>query len=499
MLDANRNFLAALGYSLEEIHGRHHAMFVGKAAADSADYKAFWERLRRGEFQTGQFKRYAKDGSEVWIEASYNPVLDGKGRVYKIVKFASDVTARTREHAEMKGQVEAISKVSAVIAFDLDGNILDANENFLSTVGYGLDEIRGKHHRMFVDAAYARSPEYREFWAGLRRGEFQAGQFRRFGKGGKEVWIEASYNPILTPDGVPYKVVKFATDISAQMQLLANLRKMIDENFSRWRARCRSPTSAPKRWRGGRQDIRKRPDAGLQRRGAGLVHRRDLAEHVALARCHRKRGSHAREAEAATGKLGGSDRHGRDRQPDPGHCRPDQPAGAERDHRIGPGGRAGRGFAVVASEVKNLAGEAAKATDQITREIDGVQAITDDVASMLENIRSAVDTLFAQVAAAASAVEEQSVVTSGMSQSMHEVAGAVGDISSSITDIGAAVTQIDSAFKRTREGGDGSRPLTAQGVRRATQGPVRCAGPLGASRRRSASVSLVFGGVQVAD
>lgn len=453
VLDANRNFLTALGYSLEEIRGRHHAMFVGKAMADSADYKAFWERLRRGEFQAGQFKRYAKDGSEVWIEASYNPVLDGKGRVYKIVKFASDVTARTREHAEMKGQVEAISKVSAVIAFDLDGNILDANENFLSTVGYGLDEIRGKHHRMFVDAAYARSPEYREFWAGLRRGEFQAGQFRRFGKGGKEVWIEASYNPILTPDGVPYKVVKFATDISAQMQLLANLRKMIDENFSEVESALSKSDQRAETVAGavGKTSENVQMLASSAEELASSI--AEISQNMSRSRvATESAASHAREAEAATGKLvGAATAMG-------GIVSLIQDIAGQINLlalnatiESARAGEAGRGFAVVASEVKNLAGEAAKATDQITREIDGVQAITDDVASMLENIRSAVDTLFAQVAAAASAVEEQSVVTSGMSQSMHEVAGAVGDISSSITDIGAAVTQIDSAFKRTRE------------------------------------------------
>lgn len=172
ILDANANFLSAVGYALSDIQGKHHSMFVDAAYAESAEYKTFWDALRRGEFQAAQYKRFGKGGREIWIEASYNPILDGHGRTYKVVKFATDITARKLTTADVQGQIDAIGKSQAVIHFTLDGTILDANANFLGAVGYALDEIKGKHHSMFVEPSFAQSSEYRDFWAKLGRGEF---------------------------------------------------------------------------------------------------------------------------------------------------------------------------------------------------------------------------------------------------------------------------------------------------------------------------------------
>ena len=216
ILDANENFLKTVGYTLEQVRGRHHSMFVTKEDAASAEYKAFWERLRHGEYDARQFQRVAADGSEFWIEASYNPVFDSGGKPVKVVKFATVITDQKNREADMGGQVSAIRKAMAVIEFTLDGHILDANENFLAVTGYSLDEIKGKHHSMFCDAAYRSSAEYRAFWEKLGRGEYDSGQYQRFGKGGREVWIQASYNPIMDAKGRPTKVVKYATDITEQ-------------------------------------------------------------------------------------------------------------------------------------------------------------------------------------------------------------------------------------------------------------------------------------------
>ncbi|RCS53028.1 PAS domain S-box protein [Bremerella cremea] len=214
ILTANNNFLNAVGYSLDEIQGQHHRMFVEPAYANSAEYRRFWDKLASGSFEAGQFKRLGKGGKEIWIQASYNPILDDHGKTIKVVKYATDVTEQKLAEANLEGQLEAIDKVQAVIEFAMDGTVITANENFLNTLGYSLNEIQGQHHQMFVEAEFARSPEYRRFWEKLNRGEYEAKEYKRIGKGGKEVWIQASYNPILDPNGKPYKVVKFATDVT---------------------------------------------------------------------------------------------------------------------------------------------------------------------------------------------------------------------------------------------------------------------------------------------
>src|ERR1700753_616698 len=190
IITANKNFLDAMGYQLSEVQGHHHSMFVDAAYKESAEYREFWAKLGRGEFQAAQYKRLAKGGREVWIEASYNPLLDPGGKPYKVVKYATDISKQKAEYADLSGKVQAISRSQAVIEFNLDGTIITANENFLAVMGYTLSEIQGRHHSMFAEPAYRDSAEYRDFWARLNRGEFQAGQYKRIGKGGKEVWIE---------------------------------------------------------------------------------------------------------------------------------------------------------------------------------------------------------------------------------------------------------------------------------------------------------------------
>ena len=217
ILAANDNFLGAIGYRLDEIQGKHHSMFVEPGYTLSPEYKNFWARLGRGEFDSGKYKRIAKGGKEIWIQASYNPVLDGNNRPYKVVKYATDITEDVIRNADYSGQLTAIGKSQAVIEFAMDGTILTANENFLATVGYTLDEIKGKHHRIFVDSVYQGTNEYRQFWEKLGRGEFDAGQYKRIAKGGREVWIQASYNAILDTNNRPFKVVKYATNITEQV------------------------------------------------------------------------------------------------------------------------------------------------------------------------------------------------------------------------------------------------------------------------------------------
>src|SRR5262245_48425861 len=198
-------------------------MFVEPSYAKSSEYADFWTKLGRGEFDAREYKRLGKGGKEVWIQASYNPVVSRSGRVTRVVKIAADITDAKRKATEDETKLAAIGRAQAVIEFTTDGTILTANDNFLNALGYRLDEIKGQHHRMFVDPAYASSPDYSRFWERLRGGEFVAAEFPRFGKGGKQIWIQASYNPIFDMNGRVSKVVKFATDVTDRVKAVATL------------------------------------------------------------------------------------------------------------------------------------------------------------------------------------------------------------------------------------------------------------------------------------
>ncbi|MBB3945921.1 methyl-accepting chemotaxis protein [Rhizobium skierniewicense] len=216
ILRANENFCSALGYTQSEIVGKHHRIFVAEVEASSQDYQDFWARLRSGQFDRRQYKRMSKDRKEVWIEATYNPILKN-GKPFKVVKFATDITASKVASLNDADTLVAISRSQAVIEFNLDGEILTANANFCSAMGYDLSDIRGKHHRIFCKADYANSEEYRDFWRRLSKGEVLANEFLRVGKDGREVWIQAAYNPIIDPSGKVTKVIKFATDVTPRM------------------------------------------------------------------------------------------------------------------------------------------------------------------------------------------------------------------------------------------------------------------------------------------
>ncbi len=219
VLNANDNFLRLMGYRAEEVVGRHHRMFCDEATATSATYSEFWDRLGRGEFHGGEYKRVAQGGREVWISATYNPILDLNGKPFKVVKFATDITESKQRTAENEGRITAIHRAQAVIEFDLDGNVVNANDNFLDTMGYALREIQGKHHSMFCAPEHVVSVAYRDFWNRLNKGEFVKGRFQRVGKYGRSVWLLASYNPILDPKGQIVRIIKYATDITAQVEL----------------------------------------------------------------------------------------------------------------------------------------------------------------------------------------------------------------------------------------------------------------------------------------
>ncbi|WP_336487374.1 methyl-accepting chemotaxis protein [Methylobacterium nigriterrae] len=453
ILEANANFLAVTGYALPEIVGRHHGLFVEPAYRDSAEYREFWERLRRGTYQAGQFKRTGKGGREIWIEASYNPILDRRGKPYKVVKFATEITRQKAEDADRQGQIAAIHASQAVIAFDLDGTILEANANFLAVTGYALPEIVGRHHGLFVEPAYRDSAEYREFWATLRRGTYRTGQFKRVAKDGREIWIEASYNPILDASGRPYKVVKFATDITAQVSLLANLQRLIDRNFGEIDgsiARTGAESAAAADAAGDTLQTVQAMAAATEELAASVG---EISAGMAKSRAATD-AAHAQVlaagtfterltgAAAAMGGIVGLI------QTIAGQINLLALNATIESARAG---EAGRGFAVVAQEVKSLANQAARATEQIAAEIDGIRGVTQEVVGALGAIQDSVATMRDHVVGAAAAVEEQSVVTQDISGNMQGAAGAVAAITGNIGTISQSLAAVSRAVATTKD------------------------------------------------
>jgi methyl-accepting chemotaxis protein len=217
--DANDNFLGILGYSLEEVKGKHHRIFCEESYANSEEYKAFWEKLNHGEFESGEYKRIGKGGKEVFIQATYNPIFDVNGKPTKVLKIATDITKQKLINAEFEGKINAIDKSQGTIEFGMDGTIITANENFLSILGYSLDEVQGKHHKIFCEESYVNSAQYSEFWEKLNEGKYDAGEYKRIGKNGREAYIRASYNPIFDLSGKPMKVLKIASDVTEQKRI----------------------------------------------------------------------------------------------------------------------------------------------------------------------------------------------------------------------------------------------------------------------------------------
>ena len=450
---ANENFLSVVGYSLSEIQGQHHSLFVEPDYKASAEYKGFWDKLRQGEFQAARYKRVAKGGREVWIEASYNPVFDRSGKPYKVVKVATDITRQIAEGADRRGQIEAINKSQAVISFSLDGTVQDANENFLKAVGYTLSEIQGRHHSQFVDQAEKTSDAYHAFWDKLRTGTYVAGQFKRIGKGGREIWIEASYNPILDAGGQPYKVVKFATDITAQVKLLADLNRLIEQNFGEIDGavlRSNEEASEATQAAGTTSNNVQTMAAAAEELAASVA---EISQSMAQSRAATDE-AHGQVTSAAefTQKL--------------------TAAATAMSGIVGliqsiagqinllalnatiesaRAGEAGRGFAVVAQEVKNLANQAARATEKIAAEIDNVQGVSQQVVGALTTIQGSVERMRNYVVSTAAAVEEQSVVTQDMSGNMQGAADAVTAISTNILAISTSISRVSHAVETTKQ------------------------------------------------
>jgi methyl-accepting chemotaxis protein len=444
ILTANENFLKTLGYDLAEIRGQHHSMFVEPSYRTSEDYKRFWQALQRGEFQAARFKRIGKGGREVWIEASYNPVLGRNGKPYKVVKIATDITAQMMKEADLNGQAEAISRSQAVIQFELDGTIIDANENFLKVLGYRLDEIKGRHHSMFVDPAERDSADYRRFWEKLRAGEYQAAQYKRIGKGGKECWIEASYNPVLDANGRVYKVVKFATDLSQRKEENAALANDFEKNVKSLVLRV---SNSAEEMRGTAQSLAAAAEQTNQQSSTVSAASEELSASVSeiarqLAEANNVIGNAvdgARESERMVGELvSAADKIGAVTQMINDIASQTNLLALNATIEAARAGEAGKGFAVVASEVKSLATQTGKATEEIAQQIKGIQESSQTTATAIREIANIIGKVSEISTSISGAVEEQSAATREVSANITGVtlaAEETGRSSNSMLDV----------------------------------------------------------------
>ncbi|TXN40129.1 PAS domain-containing protein [Methylobacterium sp. WL30] len=409
ILTANQSFLDAVGYSLDEIQGRHHGLFVDPSEREGGAYREFWAKLAHGEFAAGEFRRIAKGGREIWIQATYNPICDRDGKPIKVVKFATDITAQKLQTTDAAGQLAAVNRSQAVIEFAPDGTVLDANANFLATVGYRIEEIRGQHHAMFVEPGYAQTPEYSAFWDRLRGGDFSSGMFQRFGKGDRSVWIQASYNPIFDPNGQLTKVVKYATDVTANMAA----RSVAVQAAERTLDNVQVVTDAAETMNAAAQEISR-----------SMTQSKTAVDDI-----HGRTG----EADAATERLrAAASAMGGVAAVIAGIAQQINLLALNATIEAARAGAAGRGFAVVAAEVKDLAGQAAAATNRISGEVTSMQTVSAEVATTLASITAAIGTISAHVDGVSASMDEQTRATGEILASMRHAAEGVSSISTSL-------------------------------------------------------------------
>ena len=496
---ANDLFLKATGYTLDEIKGQNHRLFVDPAYVSSTDYQSLWDTLRSGTYVSGQFQRFGKTGNELWLQAEYNPVLDDDGKPYKVIKFASDITRQALERASANAQIAALDNAQAVIEFDLDGNILKANQNFLATVGYTHAEIAGQHHRLFVSPEERDSQAYADHWDRLRSGEFVEGRFSRLGKGGKVVWMQGNYVPIMGPSGVPVKVIKFASDITQRIKDDQSLQQLLEEasdvmgSMAQGDLTQRVTGSYPAPL----SNLSTAINEAIDKISVVISHVTDSAVTLKASSTTLARNNQAAKeaanatADEASNASGATDTMASNTSVAANALSEmtlsiqqiaeesykalsvaEQAVGlsekaqknvhqlTQSSQDIGAvvkvinsiaeqtnllalnatieaarAGEAGKGFAVVANEVKDLAKETARATEEVSAKIAAIQIDSQTATNVINDINETISGINASQTAIAAAVEEQRAVSADISRTINETSEGAGNIAASFKQV----------------------------------------------------------------
>ena len=502
IVEANENFCTAMGYRLEEIIGKHHSIFVDSNYKNSEGYRDHWHRLQRGEYFAGEIRRISKNGQALWLQATYNPITDKTGKVTRVVKYALDVTSRKLQDADFVGQIQAISSAQAVIEFDLTGKILTANDNFCKTVGYTLDEIKGKHHSIFCEPSYRQSTEYTNFWQKLGNGQYDTGEYKRIGKGGREIYLQASYNPILDMDGKPYKVVKFATDTTPIVREREDLKNKVDQIlavvsaaaegdltqmiavhgndpvgqlgdsltkfFDKLSVSIASIGENATALAGASEELSAvsaqmsanatetasqaqfvssatdEVNANVSVVATGVEELnsaiREIAKNASdAARVSQQAVTIASDTNRTISKLGDSSMEiGKVVKVITSIAEQTNLLALNATIEAARAGEAGKGFAVVANEVKELAKETARATEDISQKIETIQADTNGAISAIQEICEVINRINDISNTIASAVEEQTATANEMGRNVSEAARGSAEIAQNITSVADA-------------------------------------------------------------
>ncbi|WP_370674564.1 PAS domain-containing protein [Pleomorphomonas sp. PLEO] len=453
VITANANFLKVMGYELAEIVGKHHSMFVDPKEVQSPSYAAFWRDLSAGQFMSAEFRRVAKGGRAVWIQGTYNPLLDKSGKLYRVVKFASDVTERKLKDARVQGEIDAINRAQAVVAFEPDGTVIEANENFLKALGYRPEEIVGKHHSMFVTPEERNSPAYKKFWEDLRSGQFKSDEFHRLGKGNRDVFLQATYNPIFDLSGRLIRVTKFATDITAVMERRRK-RQAAQTEINRELGEVAGMIARSNAEAAGANSTAGTTASNVQAVAAGaeeLVSSvAEISRQVSVALSVSQ--DAVTQADTATKVVSGLAVAAQkiDQVVELINTIAGQTNLLALNATIeaARAGEMGKGFAVVAQEVKQLAAQTSRATDEIASEIAAVQTISSKAVESIDGITAIIGRINDISSSIASAVEEQAAVTQNMSGSMHTAASGVEEIAKALDGISHSTQSIDEAANK---------------------------------------------------